>query len=98
MLAETCGLPLPAERWSWTLRDLFAREYRRPDIGDRLTVGAVELVVRTLDEAGAKDVGLVLEPVPMKPPPFILSWPTALYRRLFHRLTLALQQSWRRDK
>lgn len=89
LLAESYGLPLDLKRADWTLADLFHHEVRHPEVGDRLRLGAVELVVRGMDGDTLTDVGLVLEPPKAKPAPFLLDRPRDLskrLRRLFARL------------
>lgn len=82
-IAETYGLPLDVKRVEWTLADLFTHEVRRPEIGDRIRLGAVELVARAVDETNTlTEVGLVLEPPKVRPAPFLLDRPRDVAQRL----------------
>lgn len=52
------------ERQEFSVADLLRREFAgRVEVGDRLAIGEIELVVRTLDDKGdAGEVGITLEP------------------------------------
>lgn len=68
-LAETYGLPLAIERADMTLGELFKKEFNRPELGDRLRIGAIELVARSIDEnQEVTSVGLALEPTGLARP------------------------------
>jgi potassium/hydrogen antiporter len=68
-LAETYGLPLAVEKADTTLGELFRKEFTHPEVGDRLRVGAVELVARTIGEnQEITSVGLALEPTGLARP------------------------------
>lgn len=61
-LAEEYGQPVPAELGNRTLAMHFAAHYGEVEVGDRLRVGGLELVV-VVEEGGiARQFGLVLEP------------------------------------
>jgi len=63
-LAEMYGLPMAVANASRTLREKFHLEFPNGfELGDRLRMGGVELIVRDLDEEGEiASVGLALEP------------------------------------
>ncbi|WP_431856463.1 potassium/proton antiporter [Azospirillum sp.] len=63
-IAEMYGLPLALQNASRTLRALFHHEFPKGfELGDRVRMGGVELIVRDLDEEGEiTSVGLDLEP------------------------------------
>jgi potassium/hydrogen antiporter len=62
-LAETYGLPLGREaRGETAARFLRRRLGHEAAVGDRLRVGAVDLVVREIDRDGVASVGVDLEP------------------------------------
>ncbi|HYH40054.1 MAG TPA: potassium/proton antiporter [Azospirillum sp.] len=63
-IAEMYGLPLALQNASRTLRALFHHEFPKGfELGDRVRMGGVELIVRDLDEDGEiTSVGLDLEP------------------------------------
>jgi cell volume regulation protein A len=72
-LAETYGLPVAAERADMTLAELFRREFNHPELGDRLRIGGVELVVREMnDNLEVTSVGLALEPTGLARPQLLL--------------------------
>ncbi|TVR96446.1 MAG: potassium/proton antiporter [Rhodospirillales bacterium] len=71
-LAETYGLPLSLDQKNLTLKDLFEQEFPKPEIGDRLRIGSVEVVARTVDDTGITSVGLFLEPTPLSRPRLML--------------------------
>jgi cell volume regulation protein A len=57
------GLPLDAALDDKRAFELFAEEFRNDiEIGDRLRLGPVELIVRELDENGISSIGLSLDP------------------------------------
>jgi cell volume regulation protein A len=58
------GFPVQPAQQSFTIDALFHKEFGgRYEVGDRLAVGSVELVLRNLDEKNRiTEVGLVLEP------------------------------------
>lgn len=63
-IAVMYGLPMSATRAELTLAELFRHEYGGAvEPGDRMRMGAVELIVRDIDEDGTvTGVGLALEP------------------------------------
>jgi cell volume regulation protein A len=63
-LAEMYGLPMAVANASRTLREKFHQEFPNGfELGDRLRMGGVELIVRDLDEEGEiAAIGLALEP------------------------------------
>lgn len=65
-IAEMYGLPLALQNANRSLRALFHHEFPKGfELGDRLRMGGVELIVRDLDEDGEiTSVGLGLEPTP----------------------------------
>jgi cell volume regulation protein A len=68
-LAETYGLPLAVERADMTLADLFREEFTHPELGDRLRIGPVELVIRNIGKNNeVTSVGLALEPTGLARP------------------------------
>lgn len=77
------GVSLGADKDS-PVGELFIREFHgEPAIGDRLTLGPIDLVVRSLTDAGkVGEVGLVVEPSPPRPLRDTLSRVKGL---IFHR-------------
>jgi len=65
-IAEMYGLPLSLQKASRTLRELFHQEFPSGfELGDRLRMGGIELIVRDIDGDGEiTSVGLALEPAP----------------------------------
>ncbi|EWY38758.1 potassium transporter CPA [Skermanella stibiiresistens SB22] len=62
-LAELYGLPLSVRNARLTLADLFRQEFRDAvEVGDRLRMGAVELIARDMEDGELLTVGLALEP------------------------------------
>jgi len=82
LLAESYGLPLDLSRADWTLADLFRHEVRRPEVGDRIRLGAVELVARAVEDDALVEAGLVLEPPRARPTPFLIDRPRAVALRM----------------
>lgn len=65
-LAATYDLPVTtAERAMPIANYLSGRLAKKPEVGDRLRLGAVELVVREMEDDAITSVGLVLEPEPL---------------------------------
>ncbi len=62
-VATLYGFAIAEKQKNWTVEALFSREFDgRYEIGDRLALGEVELVIRSLDEDDRiTEVGLVLE-------------------------------------
>jgi cell volume regulation protein A len=94
-LAETYGLPFAVERADMTLAELFRKEFNHPELGDRLRIGGVELVVREMnDDLKVTSVGLALEPTGLaRPHLLLLQGPSDIWnavRSLIQRL-----QFWR---
>lgn len=68
-LAELYGLPLAVENGELALGELLRRELGAGiEVGDRLAIGAVELIVRETDGARVTAVGMSLEPGSAAPP------------------------------
>lgn len=68
-LAEAYGLPLAVEKSDATLAELFKEEFMHPEVGDRLRIGAIELVVRSIDDnQDITSIGLALEPTGLARP------------------------------
>lgn len=69
-LAKMYGAEAKGTDPDLTLGELLMREFHgQPAVGDRLTLGSVEIIARALTEDGAvKAVGLVLEPAPPPSP------------------------------
>ena len=64
-IAAAYGITLDADNAGATLAEYLGRRFKaRPVVGDRLRAGAVELVVRELQEDRVTKVGLVLQPGP----------------------------------
>jgi len=61
-LAAEYGLPAPAEHAQRTLAAHFAASYGLVEVGDRLRLGTLELVVTEEEGGTARQVGLVLDP------------------------------------
>ncbi|MDR3515774.1 MAG: potassium/proton antiporter [Azospirillaceae bacterium] len=62
-LAELYGLPLTVENANRTLADLFDAEFQHAgEIGDRLRLGTVELIIRDMENGRIVKVGLSLQP------------------------------------
>ncbi|MGF7177116.1 potassium/proton antiporter [Azospirillum doebereinerae] len=62
-IAEMYGLPLSLGNARLTLRDLLRNEFGGScELGDRVRMGGVELIVRDMDDHGITSVGLALEP------------------------------------
>ena len=63
-IAEMYGLPLSLPNARLTLSDLLRNEFGGScELGDRVRMGGVELIVRDMDDHGITSVGLALEPV-----------------------------------
>jgi cell volume regulation protein A len=63
-IAEMYGLPLSLSTARLTLSDLLRNEFGGScELGDRVRMGGVELIVRDMDEDTITSVGLALEPV-----------------------------------
>jgi cell volume regulation protein A len=64
-IAGIYGLPVSAANAGLRLRDLFDQEFAGAcELGDRLRLGEVELIVRDMDDGAVTSVGLALEPAP----------------------------------
>ncbi|PWC37582.1 potassium/proton antiporter [Azospirillum sp. TSO35-2] len=62
-IAEMYGLPLSLANAKLTLRDLLRNEFAGAcELGDRVRMGGVELIVRDMDDHGITSVGMALEP------------------------------------
>jgi cell volume regulation protein A len=68
------GLAVPADLATHTLAEEFQRSYGAVEVGDRLRLADLELVVTEEEGGEARQVGLVLDPPKPKPPfPFLPS-------------------------
>ncbi|TVR83701.1 MAG: potassium/proton antiporter [Rhodospirillales bacterium] len=82
-LAETYGLPLSIRQRDMTLKGLFEQEFPQPEVGDRLRLGSVEVVVRSVAGADIQSVGLFLEPTGLTAPRLkLFQSPADLWRGL----------------
>lgn len=80
-VAATYDLPVTAAERALPIADyLRGRLGKKPEAGDRLRLGAVDLVVREMEGATIASVGVVLEPEPL-----------ALVPQRVHRLALRLR-------
>lgn len=61
-LALEYDLAVPTDKRGLTAADLFAKAFGEAEVGDRLRLGAIEVVVVTLEGGRAQQVGLVLAP------------------------------------
>ena len=62
-LRDTYGLPIAAGDQTLTMRDLFRREFRSDlEIGDRVHLGDIDLIVRDIRDGQLLSVGLSLDP------------------------------------
>ncbi len=100
VLAEMYGLPLALDNAKLTLGDLFKREFRQPELGDRISMGAVDLIVRDIRDGMVSCIGLALEPTRITRPRVLLFQPPgdiiAVLRTL--RSWLAFRRWKRRDR
>lgn len=63
MLCQTYGLPLEPKDTQISLADLFRREFRSDiEIGDRLHLGPVDLIVTGMNQGAIVEVGIALDP------------------------------------
>jgi cell volume regulation protein A len=73
-LSAEYGLDVPIERRAHTLAEEFHQIYGAVEVGDRLRLAGVELVVTDEEGGDARQVGLVLDPPqPRRPFPFLPS-------------------------
>lgn len=73
-LSEEYGLPSAAEIGGRTVAEHFAETFGDVEVGDRLRLGTVELVVTEQEGGQATQVGLILDPpAPKAPIPFLPS-------------------------
>jgi potassium/hydrogen antiporter len=64
-LAQMYGLPLSVRKADLTLEELFRQEFRDAlEVGDRLRMGAIELIARDITDGHLHTFGLALEPAP----------------------------------
>ncbi len=81
-LREAYDLPLTMENDEVTLAELFRREFRQDlEVGDRLRLGAVDLIVREMRNGRILSVGIALEPA---------AAPAAGWERFIAKLAAAL--------
>lgn len=99
-LAETYGLPLAVENADTTLAELFRKEFTRPEVGDRLRLGAVELVARSINEKQeVTSVGLALEPTGLARPRLpLFQRPSDILRSLRRLIQRVRFQWWARKQ
>lgn len=83
-IAEMYGLPLSLANAQRTLRDLLQMEFGGAcELGDRVRMGGVELIVRDIDDGEIQSIGLALEPTPVtKPRVALFSRPRELWGRV----------------
>ncbi|MFO7483730.1 potassium/proton antiporter [Oceanibaculum nanhaiense] len=86
-LADEYDLPISRHQRDLTVGALMAALLPgTPNVGDRVTLGAVELVIRDMRDGEIAEVGLILEPGrPHLLPPGLLSRAQAITRRLRRR-------------
>ncbi len=91
-LASEYGLPVPPDAAGLPLAAYFQESFGAVEVGDRLRLATVELVVTEVEGAEARQIGLVLDPpLPKRPLPFlptgaeIKAMVAALLRRLGER-------------
>ena len=86
-LAESYGLDVAADDREVTVADFMLRQFNgRLEVGDRLVLGPLDLIARTVDDAGAvTEIGLSLARVDdtPKPAPGLLARLSAKLKRLF---------------
>ncbi|WP_119677659.1 potassium/proton antiporter [Indioceanicola profundi] len=82
-LARQYGIVVDGADTEACIGDLLMREFNnRPELGDRMSLGPIDLVVRSLDDGGAvADVGIVLDPEGEAQPPVRAGWLGWLFRR-----------------
>jgi cell volume regulation protein A len=62
-VGETYGFTLPEESAGLTVAELFRHEYGEVETGDRISLGDIALIARTVERGEVVEVGLMLEPV-----------------------------------
>lgn len=68
-LAEMYGLPLTIEQRSMTIGELLRKEFKELlEVGDRLTIGDVVLIVREVKDGEVTSVGMAVDPASVAPP------------------------------
>lgn len=79
-VAEMYGLPLALSHADRSLHELFEHEFHGAyEVGDRLRMGSVELIVRDVNPDGAINaIGLALEPPTRRPAMAVMPRPEAL--------------------
>jgi cell volume regulation protein A len=83
-IADMYGLPLPQAGTKLTLRELLRHEFGGScELGDRIRVGGVELIVRDVQDGEILSVGLALEPTTVSTPRLPLFGPP---RRIVERV------------
>jgi potassium/hydrogen antiporter len=97
-IAEMYGLPLSLANAKLTLSDLLRHEFGGScELGDRVRMGDVELIVRDMDEHGISSVGLALEPTTVtKPRVALFRHPTELVGKLRNWWGSQSFQRWKR--
>ncbi len=71
-LAIEYGLPVPADSAGLALSAYFEANFGEVEVGDRLRLATVELVVTEVEGTEARQIGLVLDPpLPKRPLPFL---------------------------
>jgi potassium/hydrogen antiporter len=61
-LATFYGFPVPPEQAAQTVGELIRAKFKRPVVGDRVSIASVEFVVREMEGERIKRVGLKLHP------------------------------------
>ena len=97
-LAELYGLPLSLANAERPLRALFDAEFGGAyELGDRIRMGGVELIVRDIEDGALTSVGLALEPGPTSRPRVALfDRPRVLLDHLRDRWRRAAFRRWER--
>ncbi|CAK0769999.1 K(+)/H(+) antiporter NhaP2 [Azospirillaceae bacterium] len=87
-LADTYGLPVATELRCLSVADFFNREFSgKVEVGDRLPLGPVELIVRAVDgDDAVTEAGLALEPTRASKPKLPIFQSRKELRALFSRL------------
>ena len=97
-IAEMYGLPLSLANANLTLRDLLRHEFGSAcELGDRVRMGGVELIVRDMEDGRILSVGLALEPTPVTKPrvPLFLR-PRQLWERVMSLWSRLSFRRWQR--
>lgn len=101
-LSEMYGLPLNVAKRDVTLGELLRQEFRElMEVGDRLQLGDVVLIIRGVEDGAVTSVGLAVDAVSSAPPRIpVFQRPheiASLLRNVKARMAAALQnRAWRR--